>query len=197
MAEGQQQICQIQLEAGQFVKLIVEQEGIDVAVQLSGPDGNQLMEFNSEIRPRGHETVSWVAAVAGRYRLNVQSRSKAAGSYEIRIAEARPATDDDRALQEARQLYPKHVKLFNAGKYDEAISSIERVLEIRQKVLGAEHPDLAGPIHNLGVLYWLKGDYAQAEPLLQRALSLREKTLEPEHPDLARSLNQIAILYWD
>jgi len=34
-------------------------------------------------------------------------------------------------LQEARRSFEKHVELYRAGKYDEAIPLVERALEIR------------------------------------------------------------------
>ena len=41
------------------------------------------------------------------------------------------------------------------GKYDEAKPNYERALAIWEKALGAEHPNLAIGLHNLGCL--LKG----------------------------------------
>src|SRR5262245_44876839 len=113
----------IRLAADQFLKVIIEQNGIDVVARLIGPDGKQIMEFDSERRLRGQETAPLVAEAEGDYQLVVQSRQKAAptGAYEIRIEELRAATDNDRALQEARNLYKKAIDLRNAGKYDEAL----------------------------------------------------------------------------
>src|SRR5262245_46202490 len=39
LAGGQRHSYQIRLDAGQFLKVIVEQQGIDVVAQASGPDG--------------------------------------------------------------------------------------------------------------------------------------------------------------
>src|SRR5262249_21643171 len=58
---------QIRLSAGQFLKVIVEQQGIDVVAQVSGPDGKQILEFDSESRSQGQEEVSLVADVAGAF----------------------------------------------------------------------------------------------------------------------------------
>ena len=38
------------------------------------------------------------------------------------------------------------------GKYDEAKPNFERALAIREKALGAEHPDVAMGLNNLGML---------------------------------------------
>jgi CHAT domain-containing protein len=197
MAGGQGHDYRITLSAGQFMKVIVEQRGIDVVVGLLGPDAKQIMEFDSEIRSQGQETVWQVAEVAGSYRLNVKAKHKGepAGGYEIRVVELRSATETDRVLQEARKLHTESQRLFRAGKYDESRPAAERALELREKALGPEHPDVAQSLHNLALIYRFKGDYAKAEPLFQRALAIWEKALGPEHPDIAESLNLLARLY--
>src|SRR5262249_54340388 len=105
LAGGEQHTYKIGLAADQFLKAVVEQDGIDVVVQVSGPNGKQILEFDSESRPRGQEPVSLVAETAGEYRLVVQIKRKdsSAGSYEIRTEELRTATDTDRSLHDARK----------------------------------------------------------------------------------------------
>jgi tetratricopeptide (TPR) repeat protein len=70
----------------------------------------------------------------------------------------------------------------------------ERALAIREKVLGAEHPDTARSLNNLGELLRSQGDLAGARPYLERALAIREKVLGAEHPDTALSLNNLGVL---
>jgi CHAT domain-containing protein/Tfp pilus assembly protein PilF len=196
---GRRHIYQISLSADQFLNAIVEQQGIDVAVQVLGPDGKLIMQVDSESRPRGEESVSLVAEVGGDYRLVVQSNQNeaAAGNYVARLEELRGATAEDRMLQAARKLSEEFVKLHGAGKYDEATPLIERALEIREKILGPDHRDVADTLNSLATVYVNKGAYAKAEPLFQRALAVYEKALGPEHPSVARPLNNLAILYWN
>jgi CHAT domain-containing protein/Tfp pilus assembly protein PilF len=197
LAGGQRHAYRIKLSADQFLKAVIEQDGIDVAARLLGPDGRQIMDFDSEIRPRGRETVEQVAEAEGYYQIIVQPKQKAApaGAYEIRIEELRAATENDRALDEARKLYKKAGELRIAGKYEEALPSFEQALEIRETRLGPDHQDVAASLHNLGIIYRNLGDYAKAGPLLQRALAIRVKSLGTEHPDVAISLQNLANLY--
>src|SRR6266508_4180004 len=197
LADGQRHTYRIRLAADQFLKAVIEQDGIDVVARLLGPDGEQIMEFDTEKRLRGMETVSQVAEAEGDYWLVVQPRQKAAsaGAYEIRIEELRAATENDRALQEARKLYKKAIDLRNSGRYDEALPHFERALEIRERRLGPDHPDVSQAISGLATLHYYKGEYSKAEPLYQRALAIRKKSLGPEHPDVAASLNNLANLY--
>jgi CHAT domain-containing protein/Flp pilus assembly protein TadD len=194
---GQSHSYQITTAAGQYVRFVVDQRGIDVAVKLFRQDGKQIIEFDSETRPQEQETVEWVAEEAGSYRLDVVVNQKDApsGRYEIQVVELRPATENDRALHKAGKLYTESRKLYIAGKYDEAHPLAEHSLEIREKLLGPEHPDVARTINHLAILNHVKGDYARAELLFQRALTIREKVLGPEHPDVAASFNNLAEVY--
>jgi hypothetical protein len=82
---GNSHTYQIRLSAGQFLKVIIEQQGIDVVAQLSGPDGAQIALLDMESRSQGQESASLVAEESGAYRLTVRPKQKsaAAGGYEI------------------------------------------------------------------------------------------------------------------
>jgi tetratricopeptide (TPR) repeat protein len=69
------------------------------------------------------------------------------------------------------------------GEYAEAQPLYERSLEIREKVLGPEHPDTASSLNNLAGLLHDQGKYAEAQSLYERALEICENILGPEHPD--------------
>ena len=197
LSSGQRHVYRLRLSAGQFLKAIIEQQGIDVVAQIAGPDGAQILEFDSERRPQGQEQASLVAEAAGDYRLTLRPKQKeaAAGRYEIRIEELRAATENDYALQEAHKQNEGALKLQRAGKYDEALPLAECALETRKRILGPDHRDVAGAINSLAIIYYYKGDYAKAESLLQRALAIREKALGQEHPLFASSLGNLANLY--
>ena len=80
------------------------------------------------------------------------------------------------------------------GDYQKAETLYLRVLELREKTQGANHPSTAQAIHNLAELYFFKGDYEKSEPLFRRALELREKLLGPDHPAVSRTLNGLSRL---
>jgi CHAT domain-containing protein len=197
LAGEQRHTYRIRLKANQFMNAIIEQDGIDVVARLLGPDGKEIMEFDSESRQRGQEMVSQVAEVEGDYLLIVEPKLKAAaGAYEIQISELRAATENDSKLQEASNLYNKAVVLYRSGKYNEALSPLERALEIRDRVLGPDHPKVLANINSLAIVHSYRGEYSKAETLFKRALAIREKSLGPEHPDVAKSLHNLAIVYY-
>src|SRR5262245_52045505 len=199
LAGGQSHSYQLSLDAGQYARLVVDQRGIDLVIRLSGPDGKEIAEFDSESRLQGQESVSLVAEEAGIYRLIAQPKQKLApaGRYEIRIVEVRDAAANYRALQDARKLYAESGRLQRAFKFDEAFPLVERALEIRERVLGPDHIDVAVAVNSLAVLYWRKGDSAKAELLYQRARTIYEKSLGPEHPYVASSLGGLATVYFE
>ncbi|MFT5509378.1 MAG: CHAT domain-containing protein/tetratricopeptide (TPR) repeat protein [Hyphomicrobiaceae bacterium] len=71
----------------------------------------------------------------------------------------------------------------------------QRAIEIQEKVLGPDHPDLAASLNNLAELKSIQRKYAKAEQLHMRALAIREKSLGPNDPHIALSLTNLARLY--
>jgi tetratricopeptide (TPR) repeat protein len=70
-----------------------------------------------------------------------------------------------------------------------------RSLDIRERLLGADHPDTATSLNNLAGLYSSQGRYEAAEPLYIRSLEILEQVLGADHPATATSLNNLAGLY--
>ncbi len=106
-----------------------------------------------------------------------------------------PSAQQSAELEEAKRLNQQVLELLNEGKYTEGIPLAERALEIREKVLGKEHPDVAESLNNLALLYQNQGNYQKAEPLYLRSLAIVEKVLGKEHPLVASSLSNLAGLY--
>src|SRR6266542_1842459 len=91
LADGQRHTYRIRLAADQFLKAVIEQDGIDVVARLLGPDGEQIMEFDTEKRLRGWErfrkgakrrgTTGWLCSPGRRRRRQAPMRfgSKSCG----------------------------------------------------------------------------------------------------------------------
>jgi tetratricopeptide (TPR) repeat protein len=77
--------------------------------------------------------------------------------------------------------------------YGRARPLFQRALEIREKVVGPEHPLTAASLNNLARVLWDEGDLAGAQPLFERSLAIRERTLG-DHPRTAASLNNLSSL---
>jgi tetratricopeptide (TPR) repeat protein len=83
------------------------------------------------------------------------------------------------------------------GDYAGARPYLERVLRIREQVLGGEHPSTANSLNDLGRLLYEMGDLAGARSYYERALRIYEKVLGGEHPHTATSLDNLASLLQD
>jgi tetratricopeptide (TPR) repeat protein len=104
----------------------------------------------------------------------------------------------DRGLsQEAIQLQASEIGTAAAllasaqGDYAGARPLQERVLEVRTRVLGAEHPDTLGAMNNLAMTLWGQGDYGGARQLQKRVLEARTRVLGAEHPDTLTAMNNL------
>jgi tetratricopeptide (TPR) repeat protein/lambda repressor-like predicted transcriptional regulator len=83
------------------------------------------------------------------------------------------------------------------GRFTEAASLYTQALSMQQKVLSAEHLDIATSLTYLSELYRKQRRFSEAELLCQRALEMRRKTLSSDHPDIASILNNMALLRWE
>ena len=89
LAGGQKHSYQITLAEGQYLSVVVEQRGIDVAVQMVGTKGETITEWDRELTLQGRENAELVADTAGSYRVTIEARPKmaASGLYEIRVTD--------------------------------------------------------------------------------------------------------------
>lgn len=194
-AEGQKHSYQITLAEGQYIRVEIKQLGMDVRVSLQPPD-SKIISIIDIPQSKPEVAFEWVAESTGIYRLDLYARTKApTGRYEIRLAQLRPATEDERALQQSRNLFAEFFQLHRDGKYLEARPLLIRALEIRERVLGPEHLEVAETLGHLGNNYTLTGDYASAEPIRQRALKIKEKLYGPDHPEVAGMLQYLGNFY--
>jgi tetratricopeptide (TPR) repeat protein len=106
-------------------------------------------------------------------------------------------TDDSSLPKEARadgslilDLLAKYRRTI-LGAYSDALPLFERALAIDEEILGADDPQTAASLNNLGHLFQQIGKLSRARPYFERALAICEKALGPNHPDTASTLNNI------
>jgi TonB family protein len=98
---------------------------------------------------------------------------------------------------EADRLNAEVLKLYRAGKYDEALPVARRVLELRERALGGEDLRVAFALANLGNIYARKGGNKEAEPLFTRALAVAEKSGAAETEFAADMSTQLGLMRVD
>jgi tetratricopeptide (TPR) repeat protein len=67
-------------------------------------------------------------------------------------------------------------------------------LDIRRKVFGEEHPDVASSYNNIGGVYDSKGEYALALEYYQKALDILTKVYGAEHPETRLVTEEVSFL---
>jgi tetratricopeptide (TPR) repeat protein len=80
----------------------------------------------------------------------------------------------------------------NQGKLGDAVTYYEKSMEIMQKTLPPNHPDLAHSYSNFGEVCEEMGLYPKALSYYEKVLDIYQKTLPSSHPSLAASYNNVA-----
>jgi CHAT domain-containing protein len=176
MRGGEQHTYQVKLDAGQYVRVVVAQKGIDVVLTLSGADGKPLLEVDNNLSgTRGIEVVSLVADVSGTYQLNVRSLEKdaSAGRYEVQIEALRAATEADRKIVAAEHSYVAGAKLQAERTGDAWRKAIEQYGEaLRLMREAGDRRGEAMALTNIGSIYNLLGEPQKALENLNQALTV-------------------------
>ncbi|MBI4748567.1 MAG: tetratricopeptide repeat protein [Acidobacteria bacterium] len=194
---GEKHTYPISLKANDYLKLVVNQKGIDVVVRLIGPDGKVVQEVNNPNGTQGEEPFFYITDHIGTYILEIESLKKTAqaGIYELKSESIKPATEQDRAEVEIKKLNDELTQLWQAGKYDQGVLLAQQAVEKSEQLLGTDHSLLADSLNYLGLFYKAKGEYLKAEPVYLRAIAIGEKTIGFGHPHIAAMRNNLANLY--
>lgn len=194
LSRGDDHQYRLKLRAGECVRVIVEQRGIDVAVQTRDGVGNLIADIDDEIRSRGEEQVALVADVSGTYTVGIMASSVAAtaGSYAIRIAGRRTAIEDDRLRQDSRRLRTAAARLEADGRFEEGRHLLERALALSERAHGSDHTDVAMVLFRLTENALETRDDARARPLIQRAIAIYETAWGANHPYAAMARARLA-----
>ncbi len=171
---GKSHFYEVRMTGTQFLHVVVDQRGIDVAVALRGPDGSQISSVDDRHGERGAEAASLVANNSGVYRIEVRSIRKTdpAGNYQVGLERLQPATDENRATSAAEHLIadanklrtqqPAKESLSQAiAKYDESLLLIERAGDQQMKSV---------VLNLIGRSYFSLGEYKKALEYHQKAL---------------------------
>jgi CHAT domain-containing protein/tetratricopeptide (TPR) repeat protein len=94
------------LHKGQLLRLVVDQQGIDVAVAFEDPAGTPVLKADRLIEDRGPELVLAVTAADGVHTLIVSGLAGShAGRYAAHVEALHPASAADRRAAEAYRLF--------------------------------------------------------------------------------------------
>lgn len=170
---GESHIYQISLARGQYLRVVVEQQGIDVAVQLCGTDGGALARVDNPNGLLGPESMSFVASLSGSYRIEVSAdKTMPAGAYELKVEGPREPNPPDVRRVEAERAYDAAQKLRQAGTADSLGRALEKYEAARQS--WHELGDARGEgyaLIGMGRTHRARGKLSEALDQLARALA--------------------------
>ncbi len=101
----------------------------------------------------------------------------------------------EKLLADAICLVHQAKELAESFRYADARSLLQTASEIRERLLGSEHPDTAAVYYHMGDVYQIQGDYAKALTVYQKALDILEQVFGMMHPDTANVCNEMAETY--
>src|SRR5215510_7530527 len=174
--EGRQvDTYQLDLNEGKYIRIIVEQRGVDVVVALRSADGALIYEVDSPNGTAGTEEIPYVVKRSGRYLATVASfdEKAPAGKYEIRLGELRSATEQDEYLSAGERADAEADRLFRRGDaalYRQAKGKFE---EAARAWRSAGKPgNEADAIYSIALVHSFLGEQEKGLEFLERALPL-------------------------
>jgi non-specific serine/threonine protein kinase/serine/threonine-protein kinase len=84
------------------------------------------------------------------------------------------------------------VVLQSRGDFKSAEAKFREALDLRRKLLGNEHPDVADNLINLGWALMVNGQHEEAEAMFREGLEINRKALGEEHPNTLQSMLNLA-----
>ncbi|QDK77745.1 tetratricopeptide repeat protein [Spirosoma sp. KCTC 42546] len=120
------------------------------------------------------------------------------GFISLNTCFGQSSTIDTLSTKESRstdELYILAFGFIQQKNYQQALPLLQKVLKIKEQVVGKNHIDYANSLNTLALCYQVMGQYEQAMPLCQQALKIREQAVGKNHPEYAKSLDNLAELY--
>lgn len=196
MRGGETHAYRVALAQGQYLRVLINQRGIDVVVSLAGPGGERLVESNSDNGTYGVEPISLIAQAAGPHTLEVKAleQKAPAGRYDVKLEQLRAATPEDKNRVAAERVFLEGDALRAQNKPAPMQQAMVKYQEALALLKGASDPLIeAQALHGLGRLHTVFGNKPQALAYYLQALPLRRAA--GDRRGEATTLNSIGATY--
>ena len=175
LAGGQSHCFQLQMEANQFLHVVVDQQGIDVVLSIAAMDGRKLAEVDRPNGSRGRESMSAVATQSGTYLLQIRTLEGVAarGKYALHIHLLRAAESRDGERIMAERLVFEGENLRTKGNAEFIRQGIDKfnAAAMLWGSLGDSYEE-AVAVYGAGISSSSLGENQSAIDYLERALRL-------------------------
>lgn len=185
---------QLSVAPGEVARLVVEQRGIDVFIELVAPDGARIARIDDEYRVKGAtESLDVLGGPASTQivKIHASRPRSSAGSYRIAVEASRAALERDRSLFEIQKLRTQATQLLAAHRPAEAVPISQRALAIAERVLDPNDAVLGLLVLEAGFSSDEALDSATAVRHYSRAVELLSAAWGPDHPQTLRAKSEL------
>ena len=180
IAGGETHVYQIALTVGQFLRLVVDQRDINIALALALPEGETRAVDLTGVRRL--ESLSQEITTSGDYRLKVSAtgQSIVKGTYRVRMEVRASPTAEDKQRITAERLLLEASTLANPPTFQQCIEKSEQALklwrELGDRYWESTTLNLIGFAHQFGNRYQTSIEYY--EHALQIAREIKDRMVE-------------------
>ncbi len=175
LAPGKTHAYEIPVASGQFFRVVVEQNHVDLVIRILSAEGAALGAVDNAADRGEPLSISTVASRSGVHRVEIRLRSRksASGKYALMVEKLRPATADDDKRIAAERLLAEADHLLARGAAEsskEAMERYERAL-VTFREIGDRREEAATLARMCDALSGL-GDVRQGLECAEQALAL-------------------------
>jgi CHAT domain-containing protein/Tfp pilus assembly protein PilF len=171
---GESHEYRIAAGAGEYVRVNVDQGGVDVAARLVGPSGEEIAAVDGAGGRKEPELVSWIASTAGDFRLILSPHAaEGAGLYKVTLEERRPAVEGDSRRVAAERVTSEADHWLARGDKDDqrkALALYEEGLALWREA--ADPRREVKTLNQIGMIHRRLGHTDEALSLYEQALDL-------------------------
>src|ERR1017187_4411260 len=196
LGPGQADLFTVDATAGQFLRVVADQKGVNVLLRIVDPEGKVLVTANRPNNGSGPQAMSAIVARSGSLQIKVEIApdTHLEGQYAIELTDLRDPTEKDRLRIDAE------TKLFAAIAEDRAADAANRRKAIEYYADAAslwrdlqDGYEQALCLHRIGLLYANLGENRKALDYYQQALPIRHAL--GDRTGESATLNNMAIVY--
>jgi CHAT domain-containing protein/tetratricopeptide (TPR) repeat protein len=173
----------LSLEEGDYLRIRIDQPGIDVTAKLVGPGGKEIGFFEEPQRFDEPDRLVWIAKTRGDYQLIIRPRAPrtSRGKYRLTLQELRAGTSRDSERLAAEGIYKQARQTLVLGTKSARQRSLELFQQALRRWQAAEDPigQVDAMIQIADVQNALSNVNA-ALPYAQKALQIAQQTRNRE-----------------
>ena len=184
------------LDAGWYLELVAEQDGIDLEARFVDPDGQTLLVVDTPNGRHGPEAVVALSRSAGEHRLELRAQGEPGrwGRYRLEILALRMASARDRRRATAETGFAEGENQRRRGDRDSLDRAIAHYEGALPSFLSLDEDHRAGvTLLRLGNVYRLRNRYDEALASYRRAIPFFERVGDLRQQ--AASVNNIGLIH--